>query len=95
MGKSKASKRKTDASETDLEGSTRAKRYELRLFSILPPGLTGVGLSISFGIAEIFIVGFLVLFIVLLRIHQRIRIYERLQFSSSYMGGQRENMQVT
>ena len=54
MGKSKASKRKTDASGTDLEGSTRAKRYELKLFSILPPDLIGVGLSISFGIAEIF-----------------------------------------
>ena len=79
MGKSKASKRKTDASGTDLEGSTRAKRYELKLFSILPPGSTGVGLSISFGIAEIFIVR---LFLVnaLLRMYQLIRINERLSF---------------
>ena len=68
MGKSKASKRKTDASGTDLEGSTRAKRYELRLFSILPPDLIGVGLSISFGITEIFIVR-IILVIASLRIH--------------------------
>ena len=68
MGKSKASKRKTDTSGTDLEGSTRAKRYELRLFSILPPGLIGVGLSISFGITEIFIVR-IILVIASLRIH--------------------------
>ena len=55
MGKSKANKRKTDLSGEDLNSPTRAKRYELKLFSILPPGLTRVGLSISFGIAEIFI----------------------------------------
>ena len=58
MGKSKASKRKTDISGGDLEGSTRAKRYELKLFSIQPPDLIRVGLSISFGIAKIFKVGF-------------------------------------
>ena len=95
MGKSKASKRKTDASGTDLEGSTRAKRYELRLFSIQPPDLIGVGLSISFGITEIFIVRFLVLVIVLLRIHQRIRNLRVAQFSSTHMNGQRENLPVT
>ena len=58
MGKSKASKRKTDNSGGDLDSSTRAKRYELKLFSILRLGLTRVGLSISFGITEISKVGF-------------------------------------
>ena len=53
MGKSKASKRKTDNSGGDLDSSTRAKRYDLKLFSILRLGLTRVGLSISFGITEI------------------------------------------
>ena len=98
MGKSKASKRKTDASGTDLEGSTRAKRYELKLFSILPPGLTGVGLSISFGIAEIFkkLFFFLVLFTVLLRIYQRIRkIRAASVFITSIHGGLTGNLPVT
>ena len=54
MGKSKASKRKTDLSGGDLHNSMRAKRYELKLFSILPPDSIGVGLSIPFGITEIF-----------------------------------------
>ena len=55
MGKSKASKRlKPNLSGEDLDGPSRAKRYALKLFSILPLGLTRVGLSISFGITEIF-----------------------------------------
>ena len=83
MGKSKASKRKPEASGTDLEGSSRAKRYDLRLFSILPPGSTGVGSSISFGITEIFIVR-IILVIASLRIHQRIRTYEQLSFHLIY-----------
>ena len=54
MGKSKASKRlKLNFSGEDLDSPSRAKRYELKLFSILPLGLTRVGLSISFGITEI------------------------------------------
>ena len=85
MGKSKASKRKTDASGTDLEGSTRAKRYELKLFSIQPPGSIGVGLSISFGITAVFIFEF-TLIIASLRIHLRIRIYVQLSFHF-YTGG--------
>ena len=58
MGKSKASKRKTDLSGGDLDSSTRAKRYELKLFSILPLDSIRVGLSIPFGITEISKVGF-------------------------------------
>ena len=61
------------------ESSSRARRYDLRLFSILPPGSIGVGLSISFGITEIFIVR-IILVIALPRIHQRIRFYEQLSF---------------
>ena len=54
MGKSKASKRlKPNLSGEDLDGPSRAKRYALKLFSILPLGLTRVGLSISFGITRI------------------------------------------
>ena len=54
MGKSKASKRlKPNFSGEDLDSPSRAKRYELKLFSILPLGLTRVGLSISFGITGI------------------------------------------
>ena len=55
MGKSKASKRlKPSFSGEDLDSPSRAKRYALKLFSILPLGLTRVGLSISFGITKIF-----------------------------------------
>ena len=54
MGKSKASKRlKPSFSGEDLDSPSRAKRYALKLFSILPLGLTRVGLSISFGITGI------------------------------------------
>ena len=54
MGKSKANKRqKPNFSGEDLDSPSRAKRYELKLFSILPLGLTRVGLSISFGITGI------------------------------------------
>ena len=83
MGKSKASKRKPEASGIDQEGSSRAKRYELKLFSIQPPDSIGVGLSISFGNTAIFIVG-LVLVIASLRIHLRIRIYKQLSFLFIY-----------
>ena len=85
MGKSKASKRKPEASGIDQEGSSRAKRYELKLFSIQPPGSIGVGLSISFGITTVFIFEF-TLIIASLRIHLRIRIYVQLSFHF-YTGG--------
>ena len=55
MGKTKANKRqKLNFSGEDTDSPSRAKRYELKLFSILPLGLTRVGLSISFGITKIF-----------------------------------------
>ena len=54
MGKTKANKRqKPSFSGEDTDSPTRAKRYELKLFSILPLGLIRVGLSISFGITGI------------------------------------------
>ena len=65
MGKSKANKRKTDFSGEDLNSPTRAKRYELKLFSILPLDSIRVGLSIPFGIAEILEIWLLVLLVAL------------------------------
>ena len=66
MGKTKANKRqKPSFSGEDTDSPTRAKRYELKLFSILPLGLTRVGLSISFGITEIFKIWLLDLLIAL------------------------------
>ena len=54
MGKTKANKRqKPSFSGEDTDSPTRAKRYELKLFSILPLDLIRVGLSISFGITGI------------------------------------------
>ena len=65
MGKSKANKRKTDFSGEDLNSPTRAKRYELKLFSILPLDSIRVGLSIPFGITEILEIWLLVLLVAL------------------------------
>ena len=59
MGKTKANKRQKPCfSGEDTDSPSRAKRYELKLFSILLLGLIRVGLSISFVITVVFIFEF-------------------------------------